>query len=1355
MKRIRVVVFQLCFLFVVMQLSAQVMGPCTPFPCPAPPASQIDSAVEPYDFKDLLLRDPIFDENNQYLGVYYGDTLLIKCGYIYKFSVEAGGIYEWNTDISHGNVNPVGSNLVRTKITLFYDDFQTHAVVSQSQIDDHIPGLSGFAAAGLAWKANYTGTVGIMVTRGDGGLDADGDFCACDTNVLYLRYTKLAEPDNSNFIVWGRYGTVDTLPCDNEEHNIFDSGQNGWSSNASGDYSNNENGYLVLYPGEFNAKLKIWGESKLQDGDTLFIYNGDYSMNSNLTPDTVIVGYQTMGSDSLPIFISTPAGQPVTLRIQSDSSCTATGLEIVTICCLNPGLPTDLTGNMTSDTTALLTWNPAEGNDLDYNWTLYTSDSVYVSDGTTQDTFDVVTNLNPNECYFFTIAVQSACSMESGADTNGVDIVYSNVFCYPYFVTLGDETVTFGFNTDTLFVPEGAHIDSSGTYNVIIHQSEMHVCYGDSAHICYNFPENVQLQRQMVWKSSYQLDSTWSFQPYNSFVQNDTNVYFTNAGSGDITACFNTYPLTEDGFVVVDAWTTGGSLAKAVLHIIIEPLPEVFVTVNGSDMSEYTSCENVPVQLQGHGAAQYRWTDSLGTLTLTPAHIGITQTVSPIQNDVYYVEGTDLHGCKLRDTVRVLVNPLPDLQYDNLGTICLGDSIWLHVEGIKNYTWMRLDTVRWDTTYLHVFYRPNNQLFNRTALINELHNAQYQSLNDTFLIYRHCASQAVDTITISSVKLNDNAYVDSILPNINACFYHYGYIATDDSMRIDAYTIAQGELDSLLVSPRISTDYVITGTDTNGCTCRSNAVIHIEVLPHPTILASHSTGVVCAQDTVTLSASVLMDGDYTFRWTEAGDTTVLGTDTLLQYVPDSSTTVFFSVYHPNGCDTTAAFPVQVYPHPNITVTAFPDTLCPRQSSTIRVTASGVTGLHWEDGSVSAVRTVSPDTNSVYYVQATDAYGCTVTDYVSLYLKPLPEREAISNDSLCLGMSDTIVLSGVASHYHWIGNGLNHNDYGDSLFVTPSATSEYAVAYDNDYGCWDTTRFSVFVYDFPQPYVSQDTTICRGDTILLTATGGNNFLWNDMQSSTTNSIRVSPEDTVTYQVTVYDYIECASSGTVTVRVIPYFDLSITASADAVCPNADIMLTASGGSDYVWNGSPAQTGTNFTIHPDSTTVVSLSAANSATNCSRTVYDTLFVYPLPEFHFESITDTICNGDIITISLVGDAVTYLWSNGDTATSIVVAPSELTTYTVTAYSGHQCEKTSDYTVVVNELPEDFTLQIPDHLCYGDSLAVNAPVIPNVQYIWNYPNLPTNTSSFFYTPQQDETVEGADTLTLSIVDERG
>lgn len=1320
----------------------QVSGPCSPFPCPAPPASQIDTILHTFDTTLYNTSSILYDDDGvPYIYSYKGDTLVVHCGWIYVFYVEAGAVYEWNTDISQGVVTPYGGNGLKTKITLFYDDFQTSAIVSQSPVNTEVATL----AAGLAWKANYTGYVGVMVTRGDDGLDVEQSYCACNGDDLLLRFDKLANPPTDKFFIWGRYGTIDTIPCDDDIHYIYDSGLGSLSNNATGDYSNNENGYLVLHPDDPTAKLKLWGDSKMKENDTLFIYNGDLSQNPNLIPYDTIVGQHQLGSAENPIFMSQPAGAPITLRMLTDSSCTWDGLVLMAKCCLNPGMPTDLTGHMTSDTTALLTWNAAAGNEIVYNWSLYSIDSVLIMAGDTTDTVVNVNGLNPNECYFFTISVLSECSNESGGDDD-MDVVYSNTFCYPYFVTLGDAVSNFSFAQDSLYVPEGAYVDSSGSVNVIIHESQMRVCYGQQAHICYSFPYNINMWRQMTWKSGYQLDTIVPSPLDTFYVSGDTNVYVNHAVVEDLSGCFYTGPLTENGYVILDVWSEGHSLARAILHIIVDPLPNVYITYNNQNISDITTCESSPVNFFAHGAMIYNWTDSLGSIQSNPFQ---TLSIQPTQNNAYYVLGTSIYGCEGRDTIRVHVNPLPDLQYTQNYTICKGDSVLINVGGIQHYTWVRWDTLRWDETSIHTSSHQN-----RNSLKLQMRNVF--SEDSIYRVYSMCYFPvfSYDTLYFSYSEIWIDSLLDSLIPN--QCTYTLGYLQTDHHIQVTPHVIAQGGMSSMLVAPLVSTDYEVYGTDTNGCASRTHAFIHVEVLPHPTILDTTSSGPICPHDTATLAASVLMDGNYTFQWIAEGSTTVLSTDTVLQFVPDSTVTVYFTASHSNGCDTTVAFFVEMYPLLDITLSAFPDTMCPRQSSTLTMNGSGISEWHWDDGSSSTPRVVTPEAESSYFVVATDANGCSLTEYVSLYLYPMPLAENIANDSLCIGSNDTIVLSGTASHYNWLTPGLNHNDYGDTLFLTPYSTADYSVAYDNEYGCWDTAQFTVFVYNFPQPQISNDTTICRGDSLTLIASGGNYFLWDDPQHSTTSSIVVSPATTTTYNVLVYNYLECAATATVQVNVIPYFDLSISASNDSVCPNTVVVLTASGGSSYQWNGDPEQTSPTYTVQADSTMVVSLSASNAETSCSRTVYDTIVVFPPPEFQFVAERDTLCYGDTLTISLVGNAATYQWSTGDNASMIVVSPTAATIYTVTAYSEYQCTTTHQYAVEVNPLPADYAIHVADHVCFGDSIAVNvSPAANNVQFIWNYPGISVDSFSFYYTPLLDIAEDYTDTLTLATVDENG
>lgn len=1333
----------------------QVSSQCTPHPCTPTPCPPPDSATFAMgDTTTYYFNPTVF-------GSFEGDTLRIQCGMIYKFHVEANGIYEWNTDISYGNVPTYADDQLRTKITLFYDDFKTSAVVSASAVNAIIDGC---AAAGLSWRANYTGTVGIMVTRGDDDQNqSDPNFCACTQDTILLRYDLRRRPNENTFVVWGRYGIVRELPCDNIKHYIYDSGTNSQQNDASGDYSNNENGFLVLYPGDPRSKLKLWGNSLLECGDTLFIYNGDITENPDIVPYYTITGpgSHQLGSEDDPVFMSAVPGQPITLRMQSDSSCTAAGFELQAKCCQTPGLPIGLHGNMTSDTSAFINWIPGEGNDLIYNFDIYTaSDSTLVFSGSTIDTFQTIIGLNPNDCYFYTISVYSNCTNENATDSmDNMDVVYSNVFCYSYFVTLGDSVQNFFVMTDSVYIPNGAYIDSAnacgcgeiGT-NIIIYETDKRVCYGDAFHFCYSFSVNDGVeeprQRKLVWQSPYGLQfPAWLLD--TSYVVNDTNVYEMTIPGLFSAGCYYTDPLLEEGFIMLTAYTEGHSVTRAIIHFQVDTLPDVTLWVNGMDTSLIISCEADSLELTAHNNLVYRWTAPYNTFSSTSHQNGIVN-FAPIRNDIVLLRGEDRNGCVNYDTLLVQLNPLADLDYIPDYTLCYGDSLLLRVAGLEQYIWQRIDTTWWDTTYTHIIQGVVGS--DMESVLRSLYS------EDSIILVRQTQPQSfrVDTFYVDQIQSPDFHCPETY--NSLAKRFEVRYVQTDHLFDNDYVTLYSGMADSLWVQPFQNTDYLVFGTDSNGCGNRFDAIIHVNVLPKPEILDVYSTPFVCAQDTVRLKVTTPEETDYTFEWQVDGAEEVIGRTAILNAIPDSSCIYQLRVIHPNGCDTVLYFPVQLYPVPEIEVSAVPSTICPRSSSTLQASGATIVSWLWDDSTTANIRIVEPQSATEYFVTGTDGNGCSATRSVPLTILPSPEHEILSDDSICANSSKMLVLSGRALNYQWHNPDVEVSVSGDTAIVTPTTTTVYTVSYENEYGCTDTTRVTIAVFEFPTPVLSPDITICRNDSTVLQASGGLFFRWDDPDHSTTDSIVVAPVNTTTYHVFVYDYIGCGTYGEVTVNVIPYFPLSIVASADSICPNSEVTFTAYGGSIYEWNQNPLSNSNSITMTSDSTTsetslVVSLFALNASTNCSMLIYDTVVVMPYPIINIVPERDTLCVGDNIALTVEGDASHFVWTTGDTSRSIQISPENSTVYQVNAYSDFNCMSSASQNIVVNGLPPVFDIELTDtSLCYDGTVNVTIyPSFSNMEYYWSYPGMGSSTPQFTYYPLEDVPYTYTDTLTVDLV----
>ena len=81
---------------------------------------------------------------------------------------------------------------------------------------------------------------------------------------------------------------------------------------------------------------------------------------------------------------------------------------------------------------------------------------------------------------------------------------------------------------------------------------------------------------------------------------------------------------------------------------------------------------------------------------------------------------------------------------------------------------------------------------------------------------------------------------------------------------------------------------------------------------------------------------------------------------------------------------------------------------------------------------------------------------------------------------------------------------------------------------------------------------------------------------------------------------------------------------------------------------------------------------------------IITTLTVNALPTLTVTANHDTICAGDMVTLSVSGTATTYTWSTSATTSTVSVSPVSTTIYTVTGTNVNACKNKATQTVVVN-----------------------------------------------------------------------
>jgi len=222
---------------------------------------------------------------------------------------------------------------------------------------------------------------------------------------------------------------------------------------------------------------------------------------------------------------------------------------------------------------------------------------------------------------------------------------------------------------------------------------------------------------------------------------------------------------------------------------------------------------------------------------------------------------------------------------------------------------------------------------------------------------------------------------------------------------------------------------------------------------------------------------------------------------------------------------------------------------------------------------------------------------------------------------------------------------------------------------------DTSQITVF-NDALQASAGNDQSICEGEEVSLTATGGTNYLWST--GETTAIIEVNPTETTTYSVTVSNDNGQEDTATVAVTVNEMPELSISNDV-TIIEGESTMITISGASSYLWN--TGGTVESFEASPTETTTYSVVGTNG--NCSAEAEVTVTVYKANA----GLDERVCENDNYEVVLTanqGDS--YLWSTGETTQSITVSPLSTTEYNVSVTSGNLSDD-DNVTVYVDPNP--------------------------------------------------------------------
>jgi hypothetical protein len=277
-------------------------------------------------------------------------------------------------------------------------------------------------------------------------------------------------------------------------------------------------------------------------------------------------------------------------------------------------------------------------------------------------------------------------------------------------------------------------------------------------------------------------------------------------------------------------------------------------------------------------------------------------------------------------------------------------------------------------------------------------------------------------------------------------------------------------------------------------------------------------------------------------------------------------------------------------------TSTPTSVC--QGSNLTFTASGATNYNWEGAVSGDGNNKTAGTSAGEYKARVRAYNLAGSSRCYGGWSGTVTGTIVANagtpgtstpTSVCQGSNLTFVASG-ATNYNWegavSGDG-NNKTAGTSAGEYKARVRAYNLAGSSRcYGGWSGTVTGTIVANAGTPGTSTPTSVCQGSNLTFVASGATNYNWEGAVSGDGNN-KTAGTSAGEYKARVRAYNLAGSdrcysgwSGTVTGTIVANAGTPGTSTPASVCQGSNLTFTASGATNYNWEGAVSGDGNNKT-------------------------------------------------------------------------------------------------------------------------------------------------------------------------------
>ena len=469
------------------------------------------------------------------------------------------------------------------------------------------------------------------------------------------------------------------------------------------------------------------------------------------------------------------------------------------------------------------------------------------------------------------------------------------------------------------------------------------------------------------------------------------------------------FPINFNGYMGFTAGTGGANDQHSIRNVIIYTAQ---ATSNAGLDVQTCPNDNVSIGVANNPAFSYSWSPTIGLSNANVSNptVNIPNNTNLPITQTYTVSTTLTTSpgvCPTTDQVVVTVNP----------------------SFISNLT----DTICDGSTYF----------FNGTP-INSSGN-----YIDSLTTYSGC-----DSVVTLDIVFSNNPTVTS--PDLQLCL-------GDSTLLIPSgattYTWSPtvnfvDNLGQMWVNPTVTSNYVLQGTNLEGCIDLDTVIVVVNPLPNIQLIVSDNS--VCFGSPVQFNAS----GGDSYFWTGQDLNMYIGDNQLINPLNSGMYVVIGTSV--SGCTSSDSTFILVNPIPSISAIPESSEICFGEYVSFQIL--GADFYQWSNGQSSTIYTYQPLISESLTIIGTTTFGCTDTTQVAVIVHPNPIADFILDRNLLTSDDPTITISNLSS-----GNLVNLWDFGDgNQLVNSLNTIEYSYPFsEGDYlikltvssidGCMDSTE----------------------------------------------------------------------------------------------------------------------------------------------------------------------------------------------------------------------------------------------------------------------------------------------------------